>query len=306
MEKSKNFFETYFREIGFVVLLAYFVVMMLCGADENTVNGSVYRLASLCFMALFFCLYVIMLGYKAESCQHVKFIKNTVYFSAAAMFCVSFVYSCYLQKMFSVSELIKLVIPAVGSVIFCQWYLNLRMKKNEYLEYMRIWRHGDYLREMIRREKFLNGYEQLKIFNLQDAEKLICDYMSYARLDDDAEQRLIEQPYIFNIVKNMPLYSFTSKGDARLFYRPQAEKLVLLYVQNGNTFNRENELKMFELSNAVDVVREYIRNSSLSPDAEQLLLKMSGEQNSDLAEDYAQRYGFSKKTQEIIRERGCL
>ena len=306
MGKIEKFFGTYFQEIGFVVVLAYFVGMTMYGADKETVNGSVYCALSLGILTTLFCLYVVLLGYKALSLQRILCIKKVAAYSATATFGALLAYSCYLQQAFSVDEIIKLGCFAVVAGLLCRWYLNMREDNIRYMEQLHKWQHPDYLRKMIKQERLLTDYEQLKVFDLFDAEKLICDYMHYAKLGKNAEQKLIEQPYVVKVLENLPLYSFSEDGDALLFCQPEAEKLVLLYVQNGNTFSAKNELKMFELPNAAEVLREYIIHSSLTSEAELLLLELSYEQKSDLADIYAGNFGFCKEVVSIAKERGWL
>ena len=70
-----------------------------------------------------------------------------------------------------------------------------------------------------------------------------------------------------------------------MFMEPDAPQRVLEYVKEGNIFCDDAELKMFDLPNAEEILREYIKICVLSDESEIKMLDLLN------AEELMEMYG---------------
>lgn len=304
MNKFADWFDSHFREASFAVLIAAIVFVMCCGADINPVNGSIYGTLGQILLTVVFCAGVVMLGQNAFSSQRIVGLKL---FTAAYLLLVFgwlLAYSCHVQQVFAATDAIKLGCCGVLGAVACGWYLDWREEKLKKLEFLKDNRPDEYLRELIKNKRSLDSEQQLKVFYLADAEQLLFKYMQYEDIAESTEIRLLEEPFALNLIKHLPRYSFTDKGDARMFVVENAPELVLQYVENGNVFSPANELKMFDLPNAYDVLNAYVYNSSLSDEGEMRLVDLPDAE--ELVEYYNEEYGLCEAAWKKAEEKGWV
>ena len=304
MGKIADWFDIYFREVGFVVVTGFIIFVLCCGADMNPVNGSIYDTFGQIMLTAVFCFGVVGLGQNADTAQRAG---NLQLFSAFYLLLILFgmiAYSCYVQQTFAATDSIKLGCCGVVCAVFCGWYLDYRRKELEKWDYLRENRPDEYLRELIRKKRLLNVEQQLKLFYLADAEDLLFQYMQSEEIAESTENRLLEEPFALNLLKHLPKYHFTNTGDARMFVMDNAPQLVAQYVQNGNAFSAENALKMFDLPNADEVVAVYIDHSYLPDECEMRMFDLPNAQ--ELVTYYEDKYGLCEMAKEKAKEKGWI
>ena len=299
---KETWFETYFREIGLVVLVAFLTVCLMIGADKETVNGSIYSVVGLIIASVLFCGYTIMLGSGAPASGIVNRLRLVSAVSALIAFGALIAYSTRIQQHFAADEAIRLAMCGVVCALTCGWYLDWRHAKLKDLEMLRENRYDEYLRKLIKDKRRLTDEQQLKLFYLPDAEQLLFQYMQYEDLDSGSEQKIIEQPYIERLLTHLPSYAFTDAGDARLFQQPNAPSLVKKYVENGNAFSDANDVKMFDLPNAAEVVEIYIQENYLSSAAELRLFELPNAE--ELVKEYLEEYDLCDEALQLAKEKG--
>lgn len=304
MSRFSFFCETYFKEIGFLVLIALMTFGMICGADCKPCSGSVYPVLGLITLSFIFCLETFIIGHSAYSPRDIRNLKPVLIFSAVAVFGILLAYSSYLQQKFAVNELIKLSYCALISAIICGWYLDYRIAILRRLKKLREVHPDCYLRMMIAQKRILSEELQLKLLSISDAEQQVYRYMQYTDLLPAAEMKLLQHPYAVRIIKHLPTYVFSPQAEAYMFMQPNAAELVYVYVNNGNVLCAENEKKMFDLPNASDIVSTYICNHSLSSEAEMLLFDLP--EAKDFIQFYAEVYQMSDEARTLAKTKGWI
>ncbi|MBR1825458.1 MAG: hypothetical protein IJ770_02620 [Alphaproteobacteria bacterium] len=302
MKKIEKFFKTYVRETLLVVVSVFLMLCVYAGADKTSESGSIYGTFSLIIPSVIFCVTVVVLGrhiLEVKTLERLKFLSAVVFLAALG---ILIAYSAYVQQVFPASDLIKLGCCGIICTLVNGGYLDARGDQLKELELLKENRPDEYLRALIRAKHELTEIEQLTLFNLGDEEHLLFQYMQYAELYPMAEIKLIEQPYLLHLLQRLPRYAFSDDGDARLFYQPNTPELVLQYIQNGNCFNSANELKMFDLPNAAEVVDAYIAHNPLSDEAEMRLFELPNAR--ELVEYYAEEYDMSDEAYNLAEEKG--
>lgn len=113
----------------------------------------------------------------------------------------------------------------------------------------------------------------LKLFECKESAKLLKRYCSTYRLDPEDEIKLAEHPDFEEIYKS---YKFCLRDESldHLFDRPNADKLILQCVKDGDCLSVKSEAKLFKFENAGEIISEYIKNTALFDENEPLLLTL--------------------------------
>lgn len=301
----KNFFiQTHLKEIALMVFATYLTVCMIAGADEQTVNGSVYPVNGLIISPALFSFVAMACGCYAKTVDEAKRLKLTTVLCAIVSGILLIGCSCYLQQKFSVDDLLKVGCGVVLCAIICGMFYDMQIVNIEKLEDLRKNHPDEYLREMIRSKRVLSEKQLLELLYFPDAEVLLLHYMEYEDLPVAIEIKVAEAPYFVRLLERLPAYYYSQEAVSHMFDQPNAPELILLVVGNGYVFDLRNELKMFKLPNASQVVKLYIRNHQLSDTADKCLFDLTDAE--ELVKEYDELYEMSTLARSMAEERGWL
>ncbi|MBQ9271817.1 MAG: hypothetical protein IJ218_06105 [Alphaproteobacteria bacterium] len=303
MEKIKTFFKMYLKEVCFVVVMALATLCLMATADKQPVNDAVYGAYGITNIFVLFGLLVYGFNRNEISVKKLKSFNYVAAITIIAIIGALILYARYLLQHMPATDIINIGGCGIVCSFGCGWYIDNRTEKAVALEQLKENRPDLYLRKLINMQYSLSENQLFKIFYLEDAENLFAKYLQYGELPDSVEIKLVEQPYFLNMLKhNLPPFGLNDNADSRMFYQPNAPELIWQYVQNGNSFSKHNELKVFNLPNASQIIETYICRYNLSDEGELKMLDLPNAQ--ELLDFYVQQYDLSPAACALAKEKG--
>ena len=304
MEKIKHFCLTYSKETGLVSAMVVMTICMLLGAKYTGENHSVYLVAEMIMLPLVFCSVVFICGQRTQNSREAETLRLTSALCLLGVIAVLIGYSYYLQQAVPSDDMLKIGISSCWSVVFAGCYFEQRIYKLKKYEKLQKENPAEYLRMLIKQQRELTEQQQLSLFDQPNADDLLFKYMLYEDLTKAAEQKLLDASFVLNLMEAMPQYVFCDNSCATMFTKPDAPKLVMVYVTNGHALSDENELKMFDLPNAAEVVTEYMRHQDLSDEGEMRLFELTDAEK--LVKRYNRKYVMCSEATELAKKKGWI
>lgn len=295
--KLKAFCKKHLGEVSFALWTIFMVVFTFLGLKS-------YPTAFVCAFVggVAFVGNVILSGYfsfgvrTGSDCDRLK--------------CSSMLATIVMAIMITASDVVEFLtlytlIGMLLCIATCNWIINKWSLLNRKLEILRTNDYENYLREKVNNSRTLDEDEEIDLLHLPDAVPFVKKYIQNGRLWADAESEFLEDRKFAGLWEDyFKLYNLSCEEELKLFNRSDAKEIIALYSSYSQMSERA-ELKLFSMPDAEEWVKMYIEKGAFYGEASELkLFEMPNAE--ELVKFYASKYAFYDPAYKLAKEKGWL